>query len=214
MDATVDAVGELTLFSRHAEVTVDVGRGAISSIRATEPGTGLVEVARLVDTGLEPLSGSSGCGWTLVATGRLDGGWACCLLRIGNAGTLRHRRIVRVGPDTGVTLHDWVSNDSETGVDLIRRPVLEPASGFSWMDPGPPVESVEQTGDEVVALWARGSANTARAEYEFRQHLAPGKELSYRLVTCPAADSERRGRAPSSKIVSRAALPSIDAGSP
>lgn len=184
------ATGELTLFSRHAEVTVDVGRGAISSIRAAHIGTGLVEVARLVDTGLEPSSPANAGAWALVSTGRVDGGSACCLLRTGNAGTLRHRRLVRVGPDSRIWLHDWVSNDSETGVDLRRGPILEPVSGFSWVGPGTPVAcSDDRTGDQEVVLWARGTANTERAEIEIRKHLAPGQEMNYRLVASPAENA-------------------------
>ena len=210
MDETVGAAGELTLFSRHAEVTVDIGRGAISSIRACDAGTGLVEVARLVDAGLEPLIGSFGCGWTLMSTGRLDGGWACRLVRGAQAGALRQRRIVRVGPDRGIWLYDWVSNDSGNGIDLKRGLVLEAASGFSWIDPGKDVAYDDQTRDEDVALWARGTAASERAEYEAREHLAPGQEMSYRLVACPAADQRAVAERPRPRLLGEGAPSSID----
>lgn len=179
----------LTLLDRRAEVTVDLVRAVISSLRIYVPSTGLVEVATQVDVRVAPDEGEAGA-WRLAFAGKVENGWACVLTRSWRDRSVRQQRTVTVGQTAGVMVHDRVSSRAEAVVSVVRTLVLEASSGIAWRPL--PIGDVEQRpngchhraeADVLERLrWARGASTGVDSILNGTIRIPPASQVNSSLV--------------------------------
>lgn len=190
-DRCWDQTEELTLLTRHAEVTVALSRASLTSIRVPGPAALMLEAVSIVDMGIEPIVDEAASAWRLAGSGAFDGGWSCTLRRCWNDGAIHQRRIVKALRQGGIWLEDTVSNGSDALLAVETALTLEAGPGVRWeRATHHGLDDEAGTGPHVVGAyrWSRSGSHQLDVLEAVRRDLAPGADIEHRLILEGAFD--------------------------
>ncbi len=177
---------DLTMFTRHAEVSLDLNRACISLVRAVRPGggaEGMSVIASLIDVRLAALEARDMAPWTLMHVGRAGTAHECVLRRKTEDRLVSHTRNILAGPGDAIVVHDCISNAGSGSMEYVWDARVRPGAGIGCRVAANPLEHADSMG--VHHPWDRHCRDSLICVTAMRWEVADASPHSPQVSDAP-----------------------------